>query len=93
MSVEHKIRCLCQSKFIIPNRLAEGYGIKSLRRKWSNFKVNLKLEHYEPYCGNLIAIMNDHRPECVPKDQWISLVTYRISDKGKVNADKLLNAC
>jgi len=55
--------------------------------------VDLKLEHYEPYRGNVTAIMNDHRPECVPKDQWISLVTYWTSDKGKVNADKLLNAC
>ena len=67
--------------------------IKSLGRKWSNFKVDLKLEHYEPYRGNVTAIMNDHRPEYVPKDQWISLATYWTSNKGKVNADKLLNAC
>ena len=59
-------------------------------RKWSNFKVDLKLEHYEPNRGNVTAIMNEHRPDCVPKDQWISLVTYWISDKGKVNATILL---
>ena len=34
--------------------------------------------------------MNEHKPECVPKDQWISFVTYWISDKGKVNATILL---
>ncbi|KAJ8435606.1 hypothetical protein Cgig2_016430 [Carnegiea gigantea] len=27
--------------------------------------------------------MNEYRPDCVPKDQWISLVTYWISNKVK----------
>ncbi|KAJ8420103.1 hypothetical protein Cgig2_002559 [Carnegiea gigantea] len=74
---------LSEVKFIIPNRVAESYVLKSMGKKWSNFKADLKLEHYEPNCGNVSAIMNEHRPDCVSKDQWISLVTYWISDKGK----------
>ncbi|KAJ8437347.1 hypothetical protein Cgig2_009687 [Carnegiea gigantea] len=70
-------------KFIIPNRVAESYMLKSMGRKWSNFKADLKLEHYEPNRGNVTAIMNEHVPDCIPKDQWISLVAYWISDKGK----------
>ncbi|KAJ8438186.1 hypothetical protein Cgig2_001904 [Carnegiea gigantea] len=62
-------------------------------RKWSNFKADLKLEHYEPNRGNVSAIMNEHRLDCVPKDQWISLVTYWISDKEKtVNGVELSRA-
>ncbi|KAJ8438659.1 hypothetical protein Cgig2_031624 [Carnegiea gigantea] len=70
---------------------AETYVLKSIRRKWSNFKVNFKLEHYEPNCGNVTAIISEHRPDCVPKDQWISLATYWISDKGKDMINEILN--
>ncbi|KAJ8430383.1 hypothetical protein Cgig2_032122 [Carnegiea gigantea] len=51
-------------KFIIPNRLAESYMLKSMGRKLSNFKANLKLKHYESNCRNVTAIMNEHRPNC-----------------------------
>ncbi|KAJ8429757.1 hypothetical protein Cgig2_001254 [Carnegiea gigantea] len=62
-------------------------------RKFSNFKVDPKLELYEPNRGNVTAIMNEHRPDCVPKDQWISLATYWISNKGKtVNGVEPLRA-
>ncbi|KAJ8433502.1 hypothetical protein Cgig2_018036 [Carnegiea gigantea] len=63
---------------------------------WSNFKADLKLQHYEPNHGNVTAIMNEHRPDCVPKDQWISLVTYWISDEGKshnIFLLSLMNLC
>jgi len=55
--------------------------------------VDLKLEHHEPHHGNVIALMSEQRPDCVPKDQWVSLVIYWISGKGKVNVVNLLNAC
>ncbi|KAJ8420920.1 hypothetical protein Cgig2_018387 [Carnegiea gigantea] len=81
--LKHEFCFPWQSKFVIPNQVAESYALKSIGGKWSNFKADHKLEHYELNRGNVSAIMNRHRPDCVPKDQWISLVTYSISDKGK----------
>ncbi|KAJ8423524.1 hypothetical protein Cgig2_019839 [Carnegiea gigantea] len=62
------------AKFIIPNLVAESYVLKSMGRKWRNFKADL---------NSSIMSQTAKIPNCVPKDQWISLVTYWIFDKGK----------
>ncbi|XP_074302335.1 uncharacterized protein LOC141633861 [Silene latifolia] len=51
-------------------------------RKWSNFKAELKNDFYEPNRGNVSNVLNA-KPSNVPQDQWISLVTYWTSTKGK----------
>ena len=74
--LKHEFCFPWQSKFIGPNPVVESYVLKSMGRKWSNFKTDFKLKHYKPNHGNVTAIMNEHRPGCVPKDRWIYLVKY-----------------
>ncbi|XP_056685591.1 uncharacterized protein [Spinacia oleracea] len=73
---------IVKSKFIIPHPLAEKFTMSSMGKKWSNFKAELKLQYHEPYSGNLNMVLNN-KPEIVPKDQWIALVTHWFSDEGK----------
>ncbi|KAJ8429754.1 hypothetical protein Cgig2_001251 [Carnegiea gigantea] len=49
----------------------------------ATLRLTLNSSFISQTVGNVTAIMNEHRPDCVPKDQWISLETYWISDKGK----------
>ncbi|XP_074316513.1 uncharacterized protein LOC141652804 [Silene latifolia] len=78
---------IVKSKFIIPNSQAAKYVLQSMGRKWSNFKDELKNDFYEPNRGNVSNVLNA-KPNDIPRDQWISLVTYWSSTKGKERSDK-----
>ncbi|KAJ8422099.1 hypothetical protein Cgig2_011966 [Carnegiea gigantea] len=52
---------LSEVKFIIPYRVAESYVLKSMGRKWSNFKADLKLEHYEPTVEIAYVYIDTHK--------------------------------
>ncbi|XP_074310448.1 uncharacterized protein LOC141646465 [Silene latifolia] len=56
-------------------------------RKWSNFKAKLRNDFYEPNRGNVSKVLNA-KPGSIPPDQWISLVTYWSSSKGKERSVK-----
>ncbi|XP_016513316.1 uncharacterized protein LOC107830300 isoform X1 [Nicotiana tabacum] len=67
-------------KFSIPRR-GEAYVLKSLGKKWKDYKCDLKGEYLPKYKTKDALLKN--RPSRIPRDQWSGLVSYWLSDKAK----------
>lgn len=55
---------------------------KSLGKKWKDYKCDLRSMYFTKYKTKHTLLK--HRPNHIPRDQWIGLVSYWVSDKGKV---------
>ncbi|XP_060210609.1 uncharacterized protein LOC132637555 [Lycium barbarum] len=69
-----------RKKFSIPKR-AEDFVLKSLGKKWKDYKCTLKGEYMAKYKTKDSLLKN--RLSRIPKDQWSGLVSYWFSDKVK----------
>ncbi|XP_070010995.1 uncharacterized protein [Nicotiana sylvestris] len=69
-----------RKKFSIPRR-GEAYVLKSLGKKWKDYKCELKGEYLRKYKTKDLLLKN--RPSRIPRDQWSGLVAYWLSDKAK----------
>nr|XP_033512184.1 uncharacterized protein LOC104096812 isoform X2 [Nicotiana tomentosiformis] len=70
-------------KFSIPRR-GEAYVLKSLGKKWKDYKCDLKGEYLPKYKTKDALLKN--RPSRIPRDQWSGLVSYWLLDKAKRRA-------
>nr|XP_009797186.1 PREDICTED: uncharacterized protein LOC104243659 isoform X5 [Nicotiana sylvestris] len=70
-----------QKKFSIPKR-GEAWVLKSLGKKWKDYKCNLKGEYVKKH-KTKDALLK-YRPSRIPRDQWRGLVSYWLSDKAKI---------
>ncbi|XP_060210829.1 uncharacterized protein LOC132637814 [Lycium barbarum] len=73
-----------RKKFSIPKR-AEGFVLKSLGKKWKDYKCTLKGEYMEKYKTKDSLLKN--RLSRIPRDQWSGFVSYWFSDKAKVSTN------
>ncbi|KAH0765129.1 hypothetical protein KY285_001000 [Solanum tuberosum] len=71
-----------QKKFSIP-KCGETFVLKSLGKKWKDYKCQLKGDHIPKYKTKDALLKN--RPSRVPRDQWSGLVSYWLSDKAKTS--------
>ncbi|OIT19658.1 hypothetical protein A4A49_55855, partial [Nicotiana attenuata] len=74
-------------KFSIPTR-GERYVIKSLGKKWKDYKCDLKSKYTSKYKTK--DALPKNRPSRIPRDQWTGLVSYWLSDKAKVSTSYVL---
>lgn len=77
---KNKLVELVRKKFSIPAR-GEEFVKKSLGKKWKDYKCDLRSMYLAKYKTKNALLKN--RPNHIPKDQWIGLVSYWVSDKGK----------
>ena len=56
--------------------------LQSLGKKWKDYKYDLKVEYYERY-PNIDDLVNN-KPDRIPRDQWMALVTQWHSEQGRV---------
>ncbi|XP_070014848.1 uncharacterized protein [Nicotiana sylvestris] len=75
-----KLVDFARKKFSIPKR-GEAWVLKSLGKKWKDYKCSLKREYAQKYKTKDALLKN--RPSRIPRDQWSSLVSYWLSDKAK----------
>ncbi|XP_019239110.1 PREDICTED: uncharacterized protein LOC109219136 [Nicotiana attenuata] len=73
------LHCL-KKKFSIPRR-GEAYVLKSLGKKWKDYKCDLKGEYMPKYKTKDALLKN--KPSRIPRDQRSDLVSYWLSDKAK----------
>ncbi|XP_019253811.1 PREDICTED: uncharacterized protein LOC109232495 [Nicotiana attenuata] len=76
-----------KKKFSIPKR-GETYVLKSLGKKWKDYKCELKGEYMRKYKTKDALLKN--RLSRIPRDQWSGLVSYWFSDKAKASTIKSL---
>ncbi|KAH0705893.1 hypothetical protein KY285_010421 [Solanum tuberosum] len=69
-----------RKKFFIP-KCGEAFVLKSLGKKWKDYKCQLKGYHLPKYKTKDALLKN--RPSRIPRDQWSGLVSYWLSDKAK----------
>ncbi|XP_059664836.1 uncharacterized protein LOC132311119 [Cornus florida] len=69
-----------QEKFFTPE-YAKSWVLKSIGRKWSNFKSNLKRKHYKKYATDIERQID--RDDQVLPEQWYYLIQFWNSDKGQ----------
>ncbi|KAL8116554.1 hypothetical protein AgCh_022903 [Apium graveolens] len=69
-----------QSKFDI-DPICKDWVLKSLSRKWKDWKAKLKIAHYNIHATDEERIAD--RDERVPLDQWVALVSYWSSAEGQ----------
>ncbi|KAK4348113.1 hypothetical protein RND71_034452 [Anisodus tanguticus] len=72
-------------KFSIPKR-AEEFFLKSLGKKWKDYKCDLKGEYIAKYKTKDTLLKN--RLSHIPRDQWSGLVSYWFSDKAKDSSNE-----
>lgn len=77
---KNKLVELVRKKFSIPAH-GEEFVKKSLGKKWKDYKCDLRSMYLTKYKTKEALLKN--RPKHIPKDQWIGLVSYWVSDKGK----------
>ncbi|XP_070008725.1 uncharacterized protein [Nicotiana sylvestris] len=77
---EEKKKLVDFKKFSIPRR-GEAYVLKSLGKKWKDYKYELQGEYLRKYKTKDLLLKN--RPSRIPRDQWSGLVAYWLSDKAK----------
>ena len=73
-----------QKKFSIP-KCGEAFFLKTLLKKWKNYKCQLKGVHIHKYKTKDAFLKN--RPSCIPRDQWSVLISYWLSTKAKVSTN------
>ncbi|XP_057426165.1 uncharacterized protein LOC130719563 [Lotus japonicus] len=71
---------LVRKKFSIPT-CGEEFVKKSLGKKWKDYKCDLRSMYTTMYKTRDTLLKN--RPNRIPRDQWIGLVSYWLSDKVK----------
>ncbi|KAH0682523.1 hypothetical protein KY285_020031 [Solanum tuberosum] len=69
-----------KKKFSFPKR-GEASILKSLGKKWKDYKCEIKGEYMSKYKTKDALLKN--RPSRIPRDQWSGLVSYWLSDKVK----------
>ncbi|KAH0693184.1 hypothetical protein KY285_020281 [Solanum tuberosum] len=69
-----------RKKFSFPKR-GEAFVLKSLGKKWKDYKCEIKGEYMSKYKTKDSLLKN--RPNRIPRDQWSGLVSYWLSDKAK----------
>nr|KYP43759.1 hypothetical protein KK1_034795 [Cajanus cajan] len=72
---------LVRRKFSIPAR-GEDFVKTSLGKKLKDYKCELRCKYMTRY--KTIDALIKSKPTRIPMDQWIGLVSYWLSDKGKV---------
>jgi len=72
---------ILQKKFSFPKR-GEAFVLKSLGKKWKDYKCEIKGEYMSKYKTKDSLLKN--RPNRIPRDQWSGLGSYWLSDKAKV---------
>nr|XP_018633378.1 uncharacterized protein LOC108948612 [Nicotiana tomentosiformis] len=75
-----KLMEFVKKKFSIPSR-GEAYVIKSIEKKWKDYKCDLKNTYTAKYKTKYALLRN--KPSRIPRDQWIGRVSYWLSDKVK----------
>nr|KYP33160.1 hypothetical protein KK1_046003 [Cajanus cajan]KYP33162.1 hypothetical protein KK1_046005 [Cajanus cajan] len=61
----------------------EDFVKKSLgKKKWKDYKCEIRCTYMTRY--KIRDALIKSRRTCIPRDQWTSLVSYWLSDKGKV---------
>lgn len=60
----------------------EKWVLRSLGKKWKEYKCDLKSDYFE-LCKSLHELLSN-RPEHIPRDQWTTLALCWHSDKVKV---------
>ncbi|XP_049406184.1 uncharacterized protein LOC125869791 [Solanum stenotomum] len=75
-----KLLDFVRKKFTIP-KCGEDFVLKSLGKKWKDYKCQLKGDHIPKYKTKIVLLKN--RPSRIPRDQWSGLVAYWLSDKAK----------
>nr|CAD1817944.1 unnamed protein product [Ananas comosus var. bracteatus] len=80
MKEKRNILKLVKSKFSILTR-GEKWVLRSLGKKWKDYKCQLKSEYYLKYKN--VDDLLENRPERVPRDQWTTLVSFWNSEKVK----------
>nr|CAD1838578.1 unnamed protein product [Ananas comosus var. bracteatus] len=85
MKEKKNILKLVKSKFSIPTR-GEKWVLRSLGKKWKDYKCHLKSEYYLKYKN--VDDLLENRPERVPRDQWTTLVSFWNSEKVKKRSEK-----
>ncbi|XP_049399687.1 uncharacterized protein LOC125863701 [Solanum stenotomum] len=69
-----------RKKFSFP-KSGEAFVLKSLGKKWKDYKCEIKGEYMSKYKTKDSLLKN--RPNRRPRDQWSGLVSYWLSDKAK----------
>ncbi|XP_072062835.1 uncharacterized protein [Arachis hypogaea] len=77
---KNKLLKIVRKKFSIPVR-GEEFVKRSIGKKWKDYKCDLKGIYLGQYKTKDVLLKN--RPERIPRDQWIGLVSYWFSDKAK----------
>lgn len=72
-----------QLKFDI-DPICKDWALKSLGRKWKDWKAKLKIAHYNTHVTDEERIAD--RDERVPLDQWAALVSYWSSAEGEARS-------
>ncbi|KAH0685449.1 hypothetical protein KY290_016722 [Solanum tuberosum] len=75
-----KLLNFVRKKFSIP-KCGEDFVLKSLGKKWKDYKCSLKGDYLPKYKTKDALLKN--RPSCIPRDQWSGLVSYWLSEKSK----------
>ncbi|XP_059309261.1 uncharacterized protein LOC132060304 isoform X2 [Lycium ferocissimum] len=69
-----------RKKFSIPTR-GEEFVIKSIGKKWKDYKCDLKSVYLTKFKTKDVLLKN--KPNRIPRDQWTGLVSYWVSEKAK----------
>nr|XP_033509638.1 uncharacterized protein LOC117274462 [Nicotiana tomentosiformis] len=69
-----------KKKFFIP-KCGEAWILKSLEKKWKDYKCELKGEYAQKYKTKDALLKN--RPSRIPRDQWSGLASYWLSHNAK----------
>ncbi|XP_049345085.1 uncharacterized protein LOC125809506 [Solanum verrucosum] len=75
-----KLLNFVRKKFSIP-KCGKASTLKSLEKKWKNYKCQLKGDHIPKYKTKDALLKN--RPSRISRDQWSDLASYWLSDKAK----------
>ncbi|TKY46190.1 transposase, Ptta/En/Spm, plant [Spatholobus suberectus] len=77
---KNKLVEFVRKKFSIPAH-GEEFVKRSLGKKWKDYKCDLRSMYLTKYKTKDALLKN--RPNRIPRDQWIGLVSYWVSNKGK----------
>lgn len=70
-----------QEKFDLPPG-SDGWILKSIGKKWKDWKSNLKDEFYDPTTS--IEVQKNKVPQRIREDDWIELLKFWASPEGQV---------
>ncbi|XP_060211995.1 uncharacterized protein LOC132639573 [Lycium barbarum] len=77
-----------RKKFSIPTH-GEEFVIKSIGKKWKDYKCDLKSVYLTKFKTKDVLLKN--KPNRIPRDQWTGLVSYWVSEKAKRRSQTNIN--